>query len=458
MEEIKEVRNFNNSGFSDDSLYSEETKPKNYRISNFLIKSQMTDSLNNILKNNTSNSINETKKAKSSKNIDIYSDKDNDNNNIITSNTAENVKSSINSENEDNIQIMQIKNKDKDIINIDSNSNSNDLNSNLLLTGDDNILFNFKNKLSKISSTDEIFRDTIKISMNRLNKFNTSKLARVFTYEESGKSKHYSLKSKKFGISKNKNVITYILNLYIFSEFINFNALEKDIRFKIYFIPISDNQFTCNIVYVLNKLKINNDKSGQFISFINGINELLKDKEYQDIQKNNKQFKINLFTITTFIFILICGIFFSFYYFLSFILTQEKLIKYIIISSSGIIVLLLIILLFFKIVKLCKSNLYAEYNNLNYMLINYSRFNNYIEDWNKNFFENLKIRVNMPISMKYLMFNLDPFQDIEIKHLDMKWFIDKAYQDKKSMINDKEFIKFYIKVRSTLADGNTVYE
>ena len=54
------------------------------------------------------------------------------------------------------------------------------------------------------------------------------------------------------------------------------------------------------------------------------------------------------------------------------------------------------------------------------------------------------------------MFNLDPFQDIEIKHLDMKWFIDKAYKDKKSMINDKEFIKFYIKVRTTLADGNAI--
>ena len=458
MEEIKEIHNFNNSGFNDDSLYSEETKPKNYRISNFLIKSQMTDSLNNVLKNNTTNSINETKKAKSSKNIDIYKDSDNDNNNIITSNTAENVKSSINSENEDNIQIIQIKNKnkDKDIINIDSNSN--ELSTNLLLTGDDNILFNFKNKLSKISSTDEIFRDTIKISMNRLNKFNKSKLARVFTYEESGKDKHYSLKSQKFGISKNKNVITYILNLYIFSEFINYNALEKDNRFKIYFIPISENKFTCNSTYVLNKLKINSDKSDQFISFSNGINELLKDKEYQDIQKDNKKFKINLFIITAFIFILICGIVFSFYYFLSFILDQAKLIKYIIISSSGIIVLLLFIILFFKIIKIFKSNLYVEYNNLNYMLINYSRFNDYIEDWNKNFFENLKIRVNIPISMKYLMFNVDPFQDIEIKHLDMKWFIDEAYQDKKSMINDKEFIKFYIKVRSTLADGNTVYE
>ena len=349
MEEIKEVQHFNNSGFNDDSLSSDDTKPKNNRISNFFFKSQMRDSLNNVIKNDTSNSINEAKKAKSSKNIEIYNDKEN---NVITTNTAENVKSSINSEDEDKIKL---KNGNKDVINTDIN----ELNSNLLVAENDNILFNFKNKFSKISSTDEIFRDTIKISMNRSNKFNTSKLARIFTYEENGKNKHFSLKSQKFGFAKNKNVITYILNLYIFSEFINFNDLEKDNRFKILFIPMSENKFSPNIFYFLGKLKINNDKSDQFIIFINGINELLKDKEYQDIQKKNKKFKINLLIITILIFILICGILFSFYYFLSFIFQQKNPVKYFIIASSGIIVLLLIIAIINKIIKLCESNLYA---------------------------------------------------------------------------------------------------
>ena len=440
MEEIKETSYFNNSGFNDDSIFSDEIKSK----TKSLIKSKMTDSTNNIIKNTTSNSINEKQKAKSSKHLDEL------NNNIITTNTAENIKNSINSEDEDNIFI---KNENKEL-----NKENNNLNTNLLVNEDDNILFNFKNKFSKFSSTDEIFRDTIKISMNRSNKFNSSKLARLFTYEEIGKNKHYSLKSKKFGVAKNKNVITYILNLYIFSEFINFNTLQKDSRFKIYFIPLSDNKFSTNIFDVLNVLKIDEDRTDQIISFINGINELLNDREYQEIQKNNKKFKINLYIINILLFILICGILFSFYYYLSFIFDQKKVIKYSIIASSGIIVLILIIILILKLVKLCKSNLYIEYNNLNYMLINYSRFNDYIENWNKNFFENLKISVSIPISLKYIMFNLDPFQDIEIKHLDMKWFIDKAYKDKKSMINDKEFIKFYIKVRTTLADGNAISE
>jgi hypothetical protein len=447
MRESKEVPQFNNSGFHDDSISSEEIKRRTNNKSQFLIKSQMTDSTN-LIKNNNRSSINESEKSKSSQNInlDVYGN----DNNIILVNSLENIKSSINSEDEDNIKIKkEFKNN--------SDGNNNELNSNLLLATDDNILFNFKNKLSKISSTEEILRDTIKISLNRTNKFNTSKLARIFTYEEMGKDEHYILKSKKFGKAKNRNIITYFLNLYIFSEFVNFPDLEKDNRFKLYFIPQTNKKFSPNnILNVLNSLKISNNHSDQFIAFINGLNELLNDREYKDIQKKNKRFKICLHISNIILFLLICGILVSAYFFRDLILDQEKIIKLSIIISAGIILLLLIIILIFQIIKFCKRNLYIEYNNLNYMLINYTRFNDYIEEWNKNFFEKNKIRVSIPISLKYLMFNLDPFQDIEIKHLDMKWFIDKAYKDKKKMANDKEFIKYYIKVRSTLVDGNNI--
>ena len=102
MEEIKETSYFNNSGFNDDSIFSDEIKSK----TKSLIKSKMTDSTNNIIKNTTSNSINEKQKAKSSKHLDEL------NNNIITTNTAENIKNSINSEDEYNIFV---KNENKEI-------------------------------------------------------------------------------------------------------------------------------------------------------------------------------------------------------------------------------------------------------------------------------------------------------------------------------------------------------
>ena len=67
----------------------------------------------------------------------------------------------------------------------------------------------------KFSSTEEIFKIPMKISMTRSNKFNTNKLARVFTYEENGKNKHYLLKSQKFVILRIK-MLSRIFLIYIF--------------------------------------------------------------------------------------------------------------------------------------------------------------------------------------------------------------------------------------------------
>lgn len=445
MQEIKEKQNFNNSGFNDDSVYSEEeTKRKSNRISRFLIKSQFTDSVNS---NHINNINNDVLKSKTS-NV-IESNNENYSNSNM-SNTENDIKSSINSEEEDNLEIKM----NNELIN--NNQENNELSSNLIIPSDDNLIFTFKNKLSKLSTPDEIFRDTIKISMNRTNKFNTSKLARIFTYEEKGKNENYILKSKKFGISRNNNIITYILNLYIFSEFTNLDKLEKDSRFKLYFLPISQNRFDPNYDNILNNLNIKKEQSEQFIAFINGINILLNDREYNEIQKRNKKYKICLYITNIFLFLFIAGIIFCAFFFYSFLLEFffSNLINKGIIIVGLVLTLILIILFIFQIIKFCKKYLYIIYNNLNYMLINYTRFNDYIEEWNKNFFEKNKIRVSIPISLNYIMFNLDPYQDIEIKHLDMKWFIEKVYKDKKSMTNDKEFIKYFIKVRSTLVDGN----
>ena len=98
MKEIKEESNHNQSGFNDDSLISEDIKSKKNRISHFLIKSQLTDSLNNITKNNDSGSIiffplknyffknqeNYAKKVKSSINLEVIGN----DNEIVTTNTV----------------------------------------------------------------------------------------------------------------------------------------------------------------------------------------------------------------------------------------------------------------------------------------------------------------------------------------------------------------------------------
>ena len=442
MININELKNFEHSGFNDDSIISEEeVKQKNENLSRFLIKSNLAESSNSNKQSNNENQKDNNSKKKNSDNNNDFE--------IININTLKGGESSINSENEEHIKIKE---------EIKPNQNENDLNQNLLQEEDNNFLFNFKNKISKLSTIDEIMRDTIKISISRTNKFSNTKLSRTFIYEEQGKCQNYFIKSKKFGKSINNNIITYILNLYIFSEFRNFNDLEKDNRFKIFFIPLKKRKFSPNIENTLDKLKIQNEDSEHFIDFINGINSLLNDKEYNEIKKNNKKFKKCLYITNIILFLLIAGIMISFYFFYSFIFDQEKIIKLSIIISSIILTIILIITFIFKLIKLRKRKLYTEYNNLNYMLINYMRFNDYVEEWNKSFFENIKIRASVPISLNYIMFNLDPFQNIDIRHLDMKWLIERVYKNKNFMSKDKEFMKYFIKVRSTLFEGKNIYE
>lgn len=464
MKETNEKLNYNYSGFDEDSLVSSlnETKRKTNGVSRFLIKSHMTDSFNNNINKNNTDSFNNISK-KGSENI-ISNNKNNNNenfgniddNNIISTNSLTNLKNSINSD-EQNLKKIKKENDNED---------NNELNTNLINQEEDNIIFNFKNKLSKLSTPDDILRDTIKIPMNHSNKFKTSRLARTFIYEENGNNKQYYIRSKKFGISKGKNIVTYILNLYIFSEFINYDNLEKDSRFKLFFVhkDISQEKFSTSnnsIQNILTKLNMDKNKGEQIISFINGINKLLNDKEYKDIHYKNKKYKICLYIVLIILLLLISGISYSFYFFFHFIFEQNNLIKYSIIISAGIIFIICIIFFILQIIKIYNKNIYIKYNFINYMLINYTRYNDYIEEWNKNFFENKKIRISIPISFNYIMFNLDPYQVIEIKHLDTKWFIEKVYNDQKSMINDKEFIKYFIKVRSTLLvdnNNNTIYE
>ena len=120
-------------------------------------------------------------------------------------------------------------------------------------------------------------------------------------------------------------------------------------------------------------------------------------------------------------------------------------------KSSDIIILVLeiILLLAFIFVLILKIfdaknlKLLAIYYELRYLLINYNRVNEHIELWNNNLFENYKIRVSMPISLKYIMFNLNPYQNIEIKHLDLDWMKKKFYKTQNDIFkNEKEFKLF----------------
>ncbi len=82
------------------------------------------------------------------------------------------------------------------------------------------------------------------------------------------------------------------------------------------------------------------------------------------------------------------------------------------------------------------------------MLNNHKNIFTFIDDWNFKLFERLKIKVSVPISVNYIMFNMDPYQDIEIKHLNMKMFKER-YLIKKTII-DENVINEFNKIRNSL--------
>ena len=297
----------------------------------------------------------------------------------------------------------------------------------------DGIITNAKNRNFTEVMMEDLFSNLYSIPLNRPSKFSTSRMGHKFTYESNSKITSYKIDNIKFGLSKNSEIITYLISLFIFSEFLNLEELEKDKRFKVMFIKQNkiQKQFIIDDKKsLLNSLEIPNDKSNDFDMFLNGINDFLKEDEYINLQKKNKKKMISVYALIILIIVLILGIITAIYFTISTLTKKDEN------KTSKIITLILLFMLimifgFGLVMKIIDANnlkLLFIYYDLRYLLINYNKINEHIEEWNKNLFEEYKIRVSMPISLNYIMFNLNPYQNIEIKHLDMDWLKKKFYK------------------------------
>ena len=302
---------------------------------------------------------------------------------------------------------------------------------------------------------EDLFSGIYAIPMNRPHKFSLSKMGHKFIYESNSKVTNYKINSKKFGFSKNSQIVTYLLSLFIFSEFLNLEELEKDTRFKVIFIKrnIQQKQFIIEDVNsLLNNLEIPNDRTNDFEMFINGINNFLSDNDYLNIQKKTNK-KLCLIYLTIIIFIIvslafIAGIYYNFK-------QDEKNILIIVLEFIGL--LLIIIGLINRIINAKNIKLLYLFYELRYLLLNYNRVCDYFETWNKNLFENYKIRATTPISLNYIMFNLNPYQDIEIKHIDMNWMKKKFYKSQSELFKTEKEFRYFNSIKQNLnyfKDGN----
>ena len=102
-----------------------------------------------------------------------------------------------------------------------------------------------------------------------------------------------------------------------------------------------------------------------------------------------------------------------------------------------------LVLLIYKIIDVNNLKILLIFYELRYLIINYNRYCQHIELWNKNLFENYKIAISIPISLNYIMFNLNPYQNIEIKHLDLNWMKKKFYKSQNEIFKNEKEAKLF---------------
>ena len=81
----------------------------------------------------------------------------------------------------------------------------------------DGIITNAKNRNFTEVMMEDLFSNLYAIPLNRPSKFSTSRMGHKFTYESNSKITSYKIDNIKFGLSKNSEIITYLISLFIFS-------------------------------------------------------------------------------------------------------------------------------------------------------------------------------------------------------------------------------------------------
>ena len=293
---------------------------------------------------------------------------------------------------------------------------------------------------------EDIFSNKYEIPMSLPTKFSKSKMGHQFIYESkiNLKKTNYKIESRKFGLERNSQITTYLLSIFIFSEFINLDEIEKDKRLNVIFLKQNkiQKQFVIeDKTSFLKNLDMPEHTVNDFDMFINGMNDFLGEKDYLNIQKKNKNKIISIYSILTLIILFIIGLCVSLY------LTNKQLDdgkkKTLICILEIILLVIFLVLLIFKIIDVNNLKILLIFYELRYLIINYNRYCQHIELWNKNLFENYKIAISIPISLNYIMFNLNPYQNIEIKHLDLNWMKKKFYKSQYEIFKTEKEAKLF---------------
>ena len=308
------------------------------------------------------------------------------------------------------------------------------------------------NRYSSEPMIEDVFSSNYKIPLNRPHKFSVSKMGHQFIFESNSKVYTYKIEKKKFALSRNSQITTYLLSLFVFSEFLNLNELEKDNRFKVYFLKRNPQQKKFIVEdgnSVLTSLDIPLDRANDFKSFIKGINRFLNEQEFLIIQLKNKKKLIWVYLIMTLFILGILAMGALFY-------LSYKKVHPALIGIEVAITIFFIIGFIMKIIDAYNLKILFIYNDLRYLILKYNKIYEFVEGWNTSLFENYRIRATVPISLNYIMFNLNPYQDIEIKHLNMDEIKKRFYKTQGEVFKTPGELNFFNAIKQALTNQPNV--
>lgn len=235
------------------------------------------------------------------------------------------------------------------------------------------------------------------------------------------------LLKEKFAISKNYIVTTYLMDFFTFSQFTHPKEIEKDARVSIFVLDKDDkaNVFQYNAEDITNHLSIHKVNVQKVDSFLKGINKFLAEEEYVQIKNDSVHYCYFIYISIIFSILFAVGII-SFSV-LRMLKTKNLKMLYFLFSLTLVIFALIILVCRCRRMKVRSASKIMQY-----MIKHEKERADYVESWNKSFFDIYKIRVMVPLTVDYILFNLNANQEIKIADIDMSKYREMFHPEKGS--------------------------
>ena len=238
---------------------------------------------------------------------------------------------------------------------------------------------------------------------------------RKLTFVSEGPIKSKGISKSNFFLYQSDNILTIVYNDKKYSQLISFPQSSKEM--ELYFIQKnkSNDVFEYNINEVLGNIYMNignvNTNKNNVDSFLQGMNEFFRKDKYVSITHKNCCTKFWFVMLISVMILFICGM-------MLYVIQKKDKVSTLMISvviGVGVVLCVGVVL---AVLNWNKVFIGLKYNVIRYLIENANEHNKYIDDWNKSIFMSNGVNVSIPITLDYIMFNLNREVEIAIENID----------------------------------------